>query len=327
MDNNKNLEIISEILQGTTVTSSTFGVLYFKHLSQNEQRIIISKKKVFEADAKEKGLLSESEIFNQLLEDDMWSQEEEDKLKKYEKEIEDLCKSIALIILPSQKIKIQSDLNKKKQELSKLESEKNEIFGLTLEKYVNNSIQKAIINDILYYDQEYTQKVFDDLYINQPYKEIEIYKLQKDFFEKFSDESISIAVLSDYFAMYLPFCEDVIGVFGKPLKELTNYQLKLISYGRYFLNIFKNCSKKIPENVSKDPELLIAFYQSQQGSDSRSSNGKGQNGEGASTYFGADKNDMEFLKRENEDSVDLSEEIKKRGGSMNMKEMMELHGV
>jgi len=323
MDNGKDLEIISEILQGTTVTSSTFGVLYFKHLSQNEQRVKMAKKKVDESDAKEKGLLCEDQIFKELLEQEMWSQEEEDKLKKYEKEIEDLYKIITQTILPSQKIKIQSDLNNKKTELSKLLLEKNEVFGLTLEKYVNNSIQKAVINDILYYDQEYTQKVFDDLYINEPYKEIEIYKLQRDFFQKFSDESISFAVLSDYFAMYLPFCEDVIGVFGKPLKELTNYQLKLISYGRYFLNIFKNCSKKIPENVSKDPNLLVGFYQNQQNSDSKTS----KSGEGASTYFGANKDDIALLKRENEDAIDLSEEIKKRGGSMNMKEMMELHGV
>ena len=60
----------------------------------------------------------------------------------------------------------------------------------------------------------------------------------------------------------MPYCEDPFGVFGKPLKDLTSYQLKLISMGRYYLSIFKNCSKKIPENIAKDPDLLISFYES-----------------------------------------------------------------
>jgi hypothetical protein len=323
MDNDKNLEIISEILQGTTVTSSTFGVLYFKHLSQNEQRAILSKKKIYEQEAHKKGLQLEKDALLDLFEQGMWTQEEEKQIEEYEKEIDSLFKIISQIILPSKKQKAQKDLEEKRKKLQKLESEKKQVLGLTIEKYVDSHIQKSIINDILYYDQGYTERVFEDLYINEPYKEVEIYKLQRDFFEKFSDDSISRAVLSEYFSMYLPFCEDVIGVFGKPLRELTNYQLKLISYGRYFLNIFKNCSKKIPDNVALDPDLLVGFYQNQRDD----SGGKSKSGEGASTYFGADKNDIELLKGENEDSVDLSEEIKKRGGSMNMKEMMELHGV
>jgi hypothetical protein len=124
--------------------------------------------------------------------------------------------------------------------------------------------------------------------------------------------------------MYLPFCEDVIAVFGKPLVKLTNYQLKLISYGRYFLNIFKNTSKEIPENIAKDPELLISFQQSQRSDNNKS---KSREGTGGSTYFGADKNDIQSIKKENETAVNLSEEVKKRGGSMNMEEMMKLHGL
>ena len=74
MNDDKNLEIISEILQGTTVTSSTFGVLCFKHLSQNEQRLILSQKKIYEEEAKKKGLLSEEEVLLDLFEQGMWSQ-------------------------------------------------------------------------------------------------------------------------------------------------------------------------------------------------------------------------------------------------------------
>ena len=66
------------------------------------------------------------------------------------------------------------------------------------------------------------------------------------------------------------------------------------------------------------------FYQSQR-SDSKTT--KSREGQGASTYFGASREDIEALKSDNEKSIDLSEEVKKRGGSLNMQQMMELHGV
>jgi len=162
------------------------------------------------------------------------------------------------------------------------------------------------------------------LYLNEGMKEVELFKLQRSFFEKFEDSNISQAVLSEYFSMYLPFCEDVMGVFGKPLADLTSYQLKLISFGRYFLNIFKNSQKEIPDNVAKDPELLISFYQNQRNERSKT---KAQSSEGGSAYFGASKEDLEDIKLNNERAVDLNEEVKKQGGSLNMEQMMKLHGV
>jgi hypothetical protein len=98
----------------------------------------------------------------------------------------------------------------------------------------------------------------------------------------------------------------------------------LISFGRYFLNIFKNSQKEIPENVAKDPELLVNFYQNQKTERPQT---KSQHGEGGSAYFGANEEDIETLKSDNERAVNLSEEVKKRGGSLNMQEMMKLHGV
>ena len=94
--------------------------------------------------------------------------------------------------------------------------------------------------------------------------------------------------------------------------------------GRYYLSIFKNCSKKIPENIAKDPDLLISFYESSR-EDKKSTNAS--SGSGGSTHFGATKSDIETIKKEDESVVDLSDEIKKEGGHLNMEQLMKLHGV
>lgn len=324
MSSDKNLEIVSEILQGVTVVDSSFGSLYFRHLSQIQQREAISESKLFEKEASSRGLLTKEQSLKEIIDQEIWSEENENQIKELNKDIENIKKINSQVFLPSKKKELEKKLKEKEKELFSMEFEKEELLGLTVEKYSNNKIQKNIVSKILFYDRAFKKSVFDDLYANEQLKEVEIYKLQRDFFEKFNDTSISTAVLSDYFSMYLPFCEDVLGVFGKPLCDLTSYQLKLISFGRYFLNIFKNTTKEIPQNISKDPELLISFYQNQR-SDSRK--GANTSDEGASTYFGATKEDIEAIKREDENAVDLSEEIKKKGGSLNMKQMMELHGL
>lgn len=324
MNNDKNLEIVSEILQGLTVVRGSFGSLYLKHLSQFEQREVLSQSKIFEKEAISKGLPTEKQGLQDILDQDMWSLDNENLIKNLKKEIDDLKLSSSQVFLPSQQKQFLDQSKKKERELLSLESEKSQLIGLTSEKYARNKVQKTIVSKILFYDRKFNKGVYENLYLNENMKEAELFKLQKDFFEKFEDSNISQAVLSDYFSMYLPFCEDVMGVFGKPLADLTSYQLKLISFGRYFLNIFKNSQKEIPDNVAKDPELLISFYQNQRNERSKT---KAQSSEGGSAYFGASKQDLEDIKSNDERAIDLNEEVKKQGGSLNMEQMMKLHGV
>jgi len=324
MNNDQNLQIVSEVLQGVSIVDSDLGILYFKHLLQEEQREILSKSSIFLKEAKSKGLMTEKEAMDELYSQGMWGHEEEDEIKRYKNEIELNSNSMKAQILPSKIKNLQKAIERLNKKLFKINSDKESLMGLTCEKFVNNQIQKTTIEKIVFFDKAFKDPIFDSLYINEKNKEMEIYSLQKDFFQKFDDKNISAAVLSDYFSMYLPFSEDVLGLFGKPLVNLTTYQLKMISYGRYFLNIFKNSSKEIPENVAKDPELLVNFYQNQKTERTQT---KSQHGEGGSAYFGANEEDLESLKSDNERAVNLSEEVKKRGGSLNMQEMMKLHGV
>lgn len=324
MDNDLSLEIVSEILQGVTVLSSSFGSLYLKHLSQFDQRELISKSKLFKKEALSKGLSTEKDALQDLIKHEIWSEKNEEKIKNLNSEIENLKKINSQLILPSKKKDMQKQLKDKQNALILINAEKEDLLGLTVEKYSNNKIQKNIVSNMLFYDKQFTKSVFEDLYVDEMSKEIEVYKIQKSFFEKFNDDSISKAALSDNFSVYLPFCEDVLGVFGKPLSQLTTHQLKLISFGRYFLNIFKNSNKEIPENVAKDPELLISFYENQKEGSKRHTS---KSDEGGSTYFGATKEDLKSIKTDDENVVVLSEEIKKQGGSLNMQQMMDLHKI
>ena len=74
MKNEEYLEIISEILEGVSLKETSFGIVYFKHLSQKDQRQIISQQEMFESDAKKKGLLNKKEALDEAIKIEMWSE-------------------------------------------------------------------------------------------------------------------------------------------------------------------------------------------------------------------------------------------------------------
>ena len=138
---------------------------------------------------------------------------------------------------------------------------------------------------------------------------------------KFSDENIQHAVLQDCFSLYLSHCEKPWDFFGKPLIQMSLYQLKMIAYGRMFLNIFQNVDK-IPDSIRKDPKALMDFAESSRNKEKLSSAAKDNS---ATALFGAKKEDLEFVDPEAK-KVSLSDLLSKNGGQLNMEHMMEVMG-
>lgn len=319
-------DIIAEIFDGVTVLNSSFGPVYVRHFGQLELRKIFSKKQRYIEIGIKKGLLSEDQSLENLFKDKMWDPESEKTVNEKKEFIVNLTNSLSKILLPSKRTEHRKLIELEKKKLQTLCSEREGLIGLTAEKYAEKNINKDFFEKLLFEDENFERSVFKDLDYTDLNKELELHNLQSQFFKKMSDENISKAALSDYFSPYLAYSEDVFGMFGKPLKDLTSFELKLLTYARTFLNIFKNCTKEIPEAVSKDPELLFEFNNAQKNEASGRKTGASE-GSGGTTYFGANKSDIEQLKNTDENPLLLSEEIKKKGGSLDMKQMMELHGV
>ncbi len=323
MDNDDLADIIVEIFDGFSVLDSSLGPIYIKHFHQLDTRKVLGKRKLYIAQAEERGLLTENSILKMLFKDDMWDDESEKKIQDKKKFIENLKKSLSKIVLPSKRKEHKKLIDLEISKLNTLSFEREKLIGLTAEKYAERKVNKDFFESLLYLDENFEVSPFDDL----DYQDIETAKeladLEGQFFNRMSDGNISKAVLSPFFGPYLPYAEDVLNMFGEPLKNLTAFQLKMISYGRSFLNIFKNSQKEVPDHIAKDPDLLIDFYNSQKTENNTKNKGESD----ATTYFGANKSDIEQLKNEDQDTITLGDEIKKKGGSLNMKDMMDLHGL
>ena len=323
MDNDDLADIIVEIFDGFSVLDSSLGPIYIKHFHQLDTRKILGKRKLYIAQAEERGLLTESSILKMLFQDGMWDDKSEKEIQEKKKFIENLKNSISKIVLPSKRKEHKKLIDLEISKLNALSLEREKLIGLTAEKYAEKKVNKEFFESLLFLDDAFKTSPFEDL----DYQDIETAKeltdLEGKFFNRMSDENISKAVLSPFFSPYMPYSEDVLNMFGEPLKNLTAFQLKMISYARSFLNIFKNSQKEIPDHIAKDPDLLIDFYNSQK----TENNAKNKGESDATTYFGANRNDIEQLKNDDQEAIILTDEIKKKGGSLNMKDMMDLHGL
>lgn len=325
MDNDFLADIISEVFDGVTVWKSSFGPIYIKHFHQLETVKLFNRKEGYIEEANQRGVPTEREMLDTLYEDKMWTPEQEDSLNEQLEFIKNLKNSLVKIKIPSHREKHKREIRLKEKEVDDLLRERVELIGLTAERYAEKRVQRDFCEAIFFSDVEFTKPTFKELDFSDPSIETELLIIQKTFLDKFSDDNLSKAVLSPYFSYYLPYCDDVMGMFGKSIKELTAYELKLMSFARTFLNIFRNTTKEIPKEIMHDPEAILEFHEAQKNGGSKK--GKGADGSGGTTYFGANQSDMEVMKEDGEEVVKLSDAIKEKGGSLNMKDLMKLHGA
>ena len=142
---------------------------------------------------------------------------------------------------------------------------------------------------------------------------------------KFTDLNIQKVTLQDFFSYYMSYSEDPIHFFGLPVTKLTFNQLRLLIYARYFKNIFMQ-NDNMPEEYRKDPEKIFDYVNAnEKAKDVLNKEKDGQ----ATSIVGATKEDYKYLNidKGTTKTLSLAEEAKKKGGSLDMNDLMKIMGV
>lgn len=320
------ISIVAEIFDGYTEVDFYGNLVYLKHFSIRDQKSIQNYYEKYLNEAVSRGVEKEEEILKRLKEDETWLESDDIKIISLQEEIKNLKITKKNLILPSQQNSIQKDIDTKEKELLSLQASRRELIGKTAEDYASSRSTQDILRSFVYRDKNlnelfFTESEFDEL---EDYQLIGLNKFQNRISENFSETNLQHAVLRPFFSMYLSQCENLFGFFGKPIIDLSVYQLKLAMYGRMFFSIFQY-TDDIPENIKEDPEKLISFSESQRNKGKAKT--KIRDDADASMVFGAKKEDIDYLAGEsNKKPTSLSEELKKHGGKLNMEQMMKLAG-
>ena len=317
------ISLVGEAFDGYTEALLNDKPAYIKHVSIKDQRYLHKYYEKYKNLALSKGLEGEEDRMAYLIEEGVWSSEEDSKISSLKFEIENLKRTKPKLPLPSQRKTLGDTISERTTDLIKLLSDKKAVVGKTAEDYATSRSGDEILRFLLFKDEKLTQH----LYTEEEFGELETWELAKinsiqaDISERFSDIKVQEAVLRPFFSMYLSLCENVGAFYSKPVTFLSIYQLRVVLFGRMFFNIFQY-TEDIPDDIKEDPERLMSF--SEMKKDKGAKAGIRDDADG-SMVFGATKGDLKSLDAD-PNAPSLSEEAKKHGGKLDMKQMMRLAG-
>lgn len=311
--------------------------IYISHLKETDIGEIEERKIKLTEEAKGKGLHDEEEKIELLVSQGLWTQQKEVDIKKVRSEIIELRETKKKLILGRQIKQINKQIQFKENIYKDLSKERRDEVGHTAEDYADKKVNEELVFKTFFKGPElsdpfFSNEEFEDL----TNKDLEGYTLLYTAINsQFSDTILRKISVCPFFLNSFFVCENNTNLFyGKPVTELTNYQIDVFSYGRYYKSIMAD-AKNPPNELYEEPEKLIQYYEnakkSKEAKENRKGFGKGKQSEYmGSTVFGASKDELEALagtSGEGGDAVmvNFSKEANKTGGDMGLNDFLNLH--
>jgi hypothetical protein len=320
------IALVGEVFDGYTEVDFKGDPLFVKHFSIRDQSIIYKSYNRHKSSAIKRGVETEEQILKRLKDDDIWTDDDDLKIAQLSSEVENLKSTQKSLFIPSQKTQLQKEIDQKRIDLFNLQIKRKEVVGRTAEDYASSLSSQESIRYFLFKDKDFKDHAFS----HNDFEELDdrdlmsLTSIQSEMSSRANDVNLQMAALRPFFSMYLSQCENLGLFYGKPVINLSVFQLKLALYGRMFHNIFQNVDN-IPDNIREDPEKLMSFAESQ--TNKSSSKKFIKDDSDASVVFGANKEDMNIIAPDSKNNtVSLSEEMRKAGGTLNMEQMIKLAG-
>ena len=322
--------VFSEIVEGYSLTrSELFGDLKIKHINNYDSAKTDIKNNYYFEKAVSQGLPKREEKLEYLIKEKLWDPEKDKEADRLKEMLKGMNRTKSKLFLQAQIDAIKKDIADNEIKLSNILAEKESVIGFTAEEYANRRINEYYMH-ISVLDEEgkqlFGENEFDELEQDQVNDIMRVYEKNN---RKFKAEILKKISLADFFTNIFYLCEDnVFNFYGKPVIDLTFYQIEIYSYGRYFKSIIQNSEEKIPDHIVEDPDKLIEWAESSKNVKEVLEKSSGDAESGASSIMGATKQDLAKAGiDENQDVIDLSQKAQEKGGRLTMEDMMKLHGV
>ena len=323
--------VFSEVLKGfTLVESKNYGKIQVKHFTNFDSAELDIKNKLFYDKAISQGLPSRNDRIEYLLKENIWTEEKNKEILQVKSMLSGLRNSRSKVFLQAHIDNINTQIGENQKKLADLEFEKEELIGFCAENYASRRINEhymynAVLNDKG--EKLFGAEEFEELEENSLVELIGLYNRST---KKFDSNNLKKISLSPFFTNLFYLCENNAHVFfGKPLVNLTFYQIELFGYARYYKSLMDNSETQVPDDVKEDPEKMVEWFDSTKSAREtlEKSKNAGQDGS-ATSLVGASKQDLKRLGLDNpNETINLAKKAAEKGGKLNMEDMMKLHGM
>ena len=329
---NKGLKVIfSEALRGFTLADSpSYNRIRIKHFNNFDSAELDIKNKFFYEKAIEEGLPSREQRIDYLIKEDIWTEQQNKEILQTKTTLAGLKKTKEKIFLQAHIDQVNKELEDSQIKLTRQEGNKEELIGFTAEAYAARKINEHYMYNALL--KENGEKLFGDEEFQEleEGKMVELIGVYNKSTKKFQSNALQRISVSGFFTNLFYLCDDDPFVFfGKPVVELTFYQIELFGYGRYYKNMIQDSDNKPPEEIASNPEKLVEWFESSKSARKALDKGKDPQKEGtASSLVGATKQDLKRLGLDNpNETINLAKKAAEKGGRLTMEELAKLHGM
>ena len=322
-----------DILKGYSLSYYRDNKLYFKHNTSFDSGDIDHLKQEFLEKAKKNGLPTEDQKEEYLIAENLWSKENNEKIKKLKSDISSLKQTKSKLFKSDDINEMNRQIDEKKLELINLTIEKKDLLGFTVEDYANKKINEYYMFNSLFKDKDlknryFSEQEFDELENKEISEVLEVYNnINKNFIEN----NLKKIALSSYYLSLFNLCdENAYNLYGKPIIYLTFYQMEVFGYARYFKNALSEAKHKPSDEYYEDPDKLIEWLESSKNVEEvlnkNENNQKKTEGAIATSIVGAKKEDLAKIGKD-ENGISLHKEAMKKGGTLSMEDLMKIHGA
>lgn len=333
---------LAEILNGySPISSPSFGKVFVKHFSNLDNSEIEERYSEVYQLALENDLPTLELREKEILEGPYWKEEKNKRLKELENFLPNLRLTKTKLIRDLDKAAIQKQIEDSENEIIKLKLIKNSLIGITAESFASKKVNEFFIYQALFSDpglktRKFTDEDYEELDESVIHELVSVYNSSLD---KFADKTIKRISLSPQFSNSFYLSNDDPWVFyGKPVIQLTFYQIDLFANAKYFKGMIQNAGQKVPQEVLNDPDKLVEWFHTTQNSqklineaeNSLSKTGKESGGVGGIALVGLSSADAKKAGINNApDPLDAALKAKRaRGeeGGLTMEEIIKAKG-
>jgi hypothetical protein len=268
----------SDVCRGYSSTTYRGQVVYIKHLSHSDHELFEETQERFRQDAIKRGALSEADKLADLIKRGRWSQEKEDDTAKQRDAIVQFEEGKRNMVVPSMIKTQEAQIKAERDKLNKMLVMRAEQMGITAETYSQQRLNDHYILHNLYVDKElsiplFNQESFDDLSDAEIQTVVDTYNGAT---ECCSDENLRLLCVQDFFISYYSLVGDSLSdFFGRPICEMTYYQVRLGGVSRYYRSLMENTDmSRIPPNQRNDPDALDRAFSSQKNQSKMAAEGR-----------------------------------------------------
>ena len=324
LTNSKLFLTFNEIIKGYSKRKFRGSPIFIKHLGVSEKAFFDFRFQEFYEYALSSGILSEEDALKKAIEEGFWSQKEESEIDTLKKYIDRLILTKRNFIRKLEIEEISKQIDEERQKLAKKISERKEILGKTAEEYASNRSNDYIIYESLFKDEKFTERVFSEAEFEEMTYEdlIEYILFFNEYMDDFKEYNLQKIALLDFFQPYYLVLDQPMQFWGKPMVQLTDFQVRVTVYGKIFKNIFET-TENIPDEIKTDPDKLFEYTDRSKAKKNFESKQKNKDKASGEAVFKATKEEVEEMRTSGAKTIN---EVMKGKKTMTMEELMKLHG-